>query len=82
MSYIAPCSCVFVVLFSIVITSLGDDRAGVRFDMLLEHLLFILFSFSLPLGVMWWLRLAIVALSGLFSFNISKCTSGFVILQH
>ena len=49
----------FLVLFSIVTTSLGEERVVY---VLLVHLLA---YFSLPLGVRCWLRLVIVALPGL-----------------
>ena len=60
---------VFLVLFSIVITSLGEERELVY--VLFMHL-FVYFAcvnicqFSLPLGVRDWLRFVFVALPGLF----------------
>ena len=61
----------FVILFSGVITSLGEEGAGLRASLLLVHL-FVCFvrvsfcHFSLPLGVGGWLRRVIVALLRLF----------------
>ena len=58
---------VFFSPFSIMITSLGEERAG-----LCASRAFVYFSpvnfcpFSLSLGVRGWLRLVIVALPGLF----------------
>ena len=57
-SYLVPCSHVcFAVLFSIAITLLGEERAGLYTS--LEYVAFCLFS--LPLGVGDWLRIAIMA---------------------
>ena len=70
-SYLAPCFHVFSILFSIKLTSLGEERELVY--MLLEHLFVYLACitvrlFSLPLGVRDWLQLVIVALKGLFIY--------------
>ena len=54
----------FSVLFSIVITSLGEERAG-RASVCLSCLLYFSSS-SRPLGVGGWPRLVILALPGHF----------------
>ena len=74
------------VLFSIVITSLGEERAG-----LYASRAFLCFSFmsyflslSLPLGVKSWLRLVIVALPGHFielSSDLYTILNGFDIIK-
>ena len=66
-SYHAPCSHVLLVLFNIVITSLGRERADLyasRAFVCLSCMTYVL-SFSLPHGVGDWLRLVIVAHPGL-----------------
>ena len=56
-----------VVLFSIVITSLGEERAGLcAFRAFVYFACDNFFLFSLPLCVRDWLRFVIVALPGLF----------------
>ena len=54
----------FSVLISIVITSLGEERAGLYASRATVCLFCT--RFSLPLGVSGWLRLVLVALPGLF----------------
>ena len=67
---LALCNRVFLVLFNIVITSLGEDRAS--WSGCFSCILFVYFArvnfrpFPLPLGVRNWLRFVIVALPGLF----------------
>ena len=59
----------FVIPFSIVITSLGEEGAGLcasRAYICLFVLYVSFCHFSLPLGVVGWLRFVIVALPGLF----------------
>ena len=66
----SPCSLssCFIIPFSIVITSLGEDGTGLcasrAFVCLFCTVSFC--RFSLPLGVGGWLRFIIVALPGLF----------------
>ena len=69
MSYLVSfCSCVFSP-FSIVIVSLGEERANLSaFRMSVRFVLVWICQFSLPLGVWEWLRFVIVALPGLFSY--------------
>ena len=67
------CPYVFFSLFSIVITSLGKDKAFhtfVRFALVFFFFFFFFFFFlfPLPLGVWEGLRVVIVALPGLFSY--------------
>ena len=66
-----PCSLssCLVIPFSIVITSLGEERAGLCASRALfvcfvrvSFFFFFFFHFSLPLGVGGWLRFVIVAL--------------------
>ena len=58
---------VFAVLLSIVIPSLGEERAGQCAFRAFAYFARVNFSpFSLPLGVKNWLRFVIVTLSGLF----------------
>ena len=60
---------VFFSLFSIAITSLGEERTNLSaFRMFVRFLLVWICRFSLPLGVLEGLRFIIVALSGLFSY--------------
>ena len=66
---------VFFSLFSIVITSLGEERANLSaFRTFVRFALVWFCLFPLPLGVWEGLRLVIVALPGLFSylFRIKK----------
>ena len=61
-----PYAYIFSVLFSIVISSLGEERAGLfafRVFVCLFCRRYCVFLF-LPLGVMVWLRLVIVTLPG------------------
>ena len=62
--HLAPCSHVFSVLFSIMITSLGEDRASHVVICLSCPRYFL--SFSLPLDIGGWLRNVIVELPGFF----------------
>ena len=59
---------VFFISFSIVITSFGEEGAGMcasrAFVVCFLHVIFC--HFSLPLGVGGWLRFVIVTLPGLF----------------
>ena len=63
--YLSSC---FFIIFSIVITSLGEEGAGLcasrAFVCFFVHVSFC--HFSLPLGAGGWLRFVIVALPGLF----------------
>ena len=60
---------VFFIPFSIVITSLGEERANLcAFRMFVRFVLVWIFRFPLPLGVWEGLRFVIVALPGLFSY--------------
>ena len=70
---------VFVSPFSIVITSLGEEKAGLctsrEFVFFILHALifvFLWFFSSLPVGVGGWLWLVIAALSGLFCYPFYK----------
>ena len=72
MFYVLPCvlfcSCVFG-LFSIAITSLGEERANLSaFRTFVRFVLVWFCRFPLPLGVWEGLRFVIVALRGLFSY--------------
>ena len=59
----------FFSLFSIVITSLGEERANLSgFRTFVWIVLVWICQFSLPLGVWEGLRFVIVALPGLFSY--------------
>ena len=69
--------CYFVIVFfspfSIVITSLGEERAKLSAFCTFARIALVLFClFPLPLGVWEGLRLEIVALSGLFSYLFSS----------
>ena len=67
MSFCASfCSCVFFSPFSIVITSLGEERANLSAFRAFVRLC--LFGFVGFLGVWEGLRFVIVALPGLFSY--------------
>ena len=67
LSYLAPCSHVFSVMFSIVITSLEEERAGLCVSRVFVYLACITFlSFSLPLGVRGHLWIVTLAITGLF----------------
>ena len=68
MSYLVfICSCVFS-LFSIAITSLGEERANLSAFRTLVRFAIVWFCLlPLPLGVWEGLRFVIVALPGLFS---------------
>ena len=60
---------VFLHSFSIVITSLGEEGAGLcasRAFFVVVVLYVLVFHFSLPLSVGGWLRFVIVTLPGLF----------------
>ena len=60
---------VFSVLFSTVITSLGEERANLSaFRTFVRFVLVWICRFPLPLGVWEGLRFVIVALPGLFSY--------------
>ena len=64
-----PCflSSCFFILFGIVITSLGEEGAGLCASRAFVCFVRVRFChFSLPLGVGSWLRFVIVALPGLF----------------
>ena len=64
-----PCSLssCFAIPFSIVITSLGEEGAGLCASRAFVCFVRVSFChFSLPLGVGGWLRFVIVTLSGLF----------------
>ena len=72
-----PCSLssCFFILFSIVITSLGEEGAGLCAS--LAFICFVLYvsfcHFSLPLGVGGWLWFVIVALPGLsINFHVYR----------
>ena len=66
-SCLALCSRVFEVLFSTVVTSLGEERAGLCASRAIVYFAHVNFCpFALPLGVRGWLRLVIVTLPGLF----------------
>ena len=69
MSYIVSfCSCVFS-LFSIAITSLGEERANLSaFRTFVRFVLVWICRFPLPLGVWEGLLFVIVALPGLLSY--------------
>ena len=71
MSYLVSfCSCVFSVLFSIAITSLGEERANLSaFRMFVRFVLVWICQFPLSLGVWEGLRFVIVVLPGLFSYR-------------
>ena len=57
----------FSVLFSIVITSFGEERAGLcAFRAFVYFARVNFFQFSLPFGVRDWLQFVFVALPGLF----------------
>ena len=70
-SYLAHCSHVFTVLFSIVITSLGEERAGLYASRALvclscmRYYYYFFFCIFLFLFVSGRLRIVIVALTGL-----------------
>ena len=67
--HVSFCSCVFFSLFSIAITSLGEERANLSaFRTFVQFVLVWIRRFSLPLGVWEGLRFVIVALPGLFSY--------------
>ena len=69
MFWIFPCSLssCFVIPFSIMITSLGEEIAGLCASHALVCFVRVSFChFSLPLGVRGWLRFVIVSLPGLF----------------
>ena len=76
MSYhVSFCSCVFQ-SFSIVITSLWEERANLRtFRTLVRFVLVWICRFPLSLGVWEGLRFVIVALPGLFSYLFMPPTS-------
>ena len=72
--------CHFVLLFfspfSIAITSLGEERAILgAFRAFVRFVLVWICRFPLPLGVWEGLRFVIVALPGLFSYILCKCSS-------
>ena len=69
MSYLVSfSSCVFS-LFSIAITSLGEERANLSaFRTFVRFVLVWICRFPLPLGVWEGLRFVILALPGLFSY--------------
>ena len=59
----------FFSLFSIAITSLGEERANLSaFRTFVRFVLILICRFSLPLGVWEGLRFVILALPGLFSY--------------
>ena len=70
--YVFPCVILFLcfsVLFSIAITSLGEERANLSaFRTFVRFVLVWICPFPLPLGVWEGLRFVIVALPGLFSY--------------
>ena len=68
--FLCSLSSCFVIPFSIVITSLGEELGSwsVCFSCICLFVLYVSFChFSLPLGVGVWLRFVIVAFPGLFS---------------
>ena len=78
--------CYFVLVFfspfSIVITSLGEEKANLSAFRTFVRFAFVLFClFSLPLGVREGLRLATVALPGLFSLRKYAYSNILKILQ-
>ena len=65
---------VFFSPFSIVITSLGEERANLSaFRAFVRFVLVWICRFPLPLGVWEGLRFVIVALPGLFSYLFCDC---------
>ena len=69
---------VFFSLFSIVITSLGEDRANLRAFLTFVQFAVVWFClFPLPLGVWGGLQLVTVALPGLLPLfvTVSRCDS-------
>ena len=70
--YVLPCVILFLcfsVLFSIAITSLGEERAILSaFHTVVRFVLVWICRFPLPLSVWEGLRFVIVALPGLFSY--------------
>ena len=68
---IFPYAYIFSVLFSIVISSLGEERAGLFASRVFVCLFCRLYCVSLflPLAVMVWLRLVIVTLPDVY-FNV------------
>ena len=78
--YFLPCVILFLCFFSpfsIVITSLGEERANLSaFPTFVWSALLWFCLFPLPLGV-WELRFVVVALPGLFSYPFFWCVSYF-----
>ena len=71
MSYLVDFPLVISVLFSIAITSLGEERAKLSaFPTFIRLALVWICLFPLPFGVWEGLRFVIVALPGLFSYLI------------
>ena len=72
--YVLPCIILFLCvfsLFSIAITSLGEERTNLSFfRMFVRFVLVWICRFSLPLDVWEGLRFVIVALPGLFSYLV------------
>ena len=69
---------VFFSLFSIAITSLGEERANLNaFRTFVRFVLFWICRFPLPLGVWEGLRFVIVALPGLFSYLVFHINAQF-----
>ena len=70
--YVLPCVILFLcfsVLYSIAITSLGEERANLSaFRTFVRFVLVWICRLTLPLGVCEGLRFVIVALPGLFSY--------------
>ena len=68
--YVLPCVILFLCFpFSIAITSLGEERAGLgAFRTFVKFALVLFCLFPLPLGVWEVLRFVIVAFPGLFSY--------------
>ena len=73
--FVALCHFILVFFspFSIVITSLAEERANLSaFRTIVRFVLLWICRFPLPLGVLEGLRFVIVALPGLFSYLVSK----------
>ena len=79
--YVFPCVILFLcfsVLFSIAITSLGEERANLSdFRTFVRFVLVLICRFPLPLGVWEGLRFVIVALPGLYSYLFYYIKMGF-----
>ena len=70
--YVLPCAILFLCFFSpfsIVITSLGEERANLSAFRMFDRVVLVwICRFPLPLDVWERLRFVIVALPGLFSY--------------